>query len=275
MVTQPVNCRFMSWNIGPRSSSETSMTKSVVRKLGWVARRSRAVKLLLKMAGGPPSVIAFQEMTKDQQVYMVRALRKAGYDYGHYGNGMGGHPEDRSGDNVVIFWLLSDWERITSRQGWAYTPDRDYFVAVCLQRKGTNKKRWFASSHPTVGKSLEKRREAQVTGQAKIMRLNNVDLERTAWAMDSNSTAKSTVPGVRKALRSFGLRSVEEMLSSVPVGDTAHHFGREKYVAKTGYVPIDLIAANPNQIRFRNVKIITDDVLASDHYPLVAGLELI
>lgn len=244
----------------------------------WPARRGPMVKFIEGITGGPPGVILAQECTREQQTYLMDHL-----GYHAFGNGINPRTaldRDRAGDNVAVFYLPTDWSRVTQWIGWAGVIGgigRTYCRAVKLERRQTGESMWFATCHPPAGAKYLTLSMRHVRTLAGLMNRDGVDFTKLLWSADWNSAAMYPHRGIRTMLRNeYGLVDARAVLSADQfIGNStnsSHHFRATGHDGRQ----IDAHLCG-KKVRFRYAEVLRTDTIKpvppTDHNAILAGIE--
>jgi murein DD-endopeptidase MepM/ murein hydrolase activator NlpD len=259
-ATETTALRVAFWNTRRASYEEDKGTER-----DWDKRAPLARDFLKALPGGLPDSLATCETTVVQTPDIARFTGLEGI-----GNGLGGHPDDRSGDNNSIFLglKLEKMRVVVVHTGDSSDPRR-YLLLVQAKIKSTGAVLWLGATHlnrdtTPAGRQVETR---TLLAAAKA---EGVDLSRLVLGLDANDSAPTSEPGVRQTAREFGLSDIRDKLSDAQFrGDSWDTYtGWDPDVEKTGrHIDVILIGA---KIKVSKGEIVPVKNGASDHHLLLA-----
>ena len=153
--------------------------------------------------GGVPGVLLVQECTQEQQDALAAWL-----GYVDVGNGRGGHPADRAGDNVAVL-VGADYRvrKVVSVSSGGRSPR----YMTCVQAERGGELVWFASTHLTAKKTNANLRRTEMAALLTAAADRGVDLERLILGGDLN---ESNPNGARRVAAGKGLTDIVTVLDA-------------------------------------------------------------
>lgn len=232
----------------------------------WERRDVLLADFLENIPSGPPGVLLASEVTREQQDYICRQ-----FDYKAYGNGAGGHPKDIAGDNVAVFYDPDAYRLIgaVSASSKGSGSDVRWSHALLLERDG--KRAWFAAVHLTSGSENGPLRARETELILSGLKSQGVDLTRTVWGGDINSSTPASKVGVRQVVAKYGLHDCATKMDEGSLLMSTFT-GWDAAVERTGR-HIDAIFVGKG-IAIRRASVVPVTNLATDHHLVLGNLTI-